>query len=46
MEAETPSSSYEGREQAAEMICNVHFFAISNSNNTYNVEIFKKGIAH
>lgn len=46
LERETPPSSYEGREQAAEAICNVHFFAIGNSNNTYNIDLFKKGIAH
>lgn len=45
LEAETLPSSCEGREQAAEMICYVHF-AIGNSNNTHNTEIFKKGIAH
>lgn len=46
LEAEALRSSSEGREQAAKMICNVHFFALGNSNNTYNTEIFKKGIAH
>lgn len=46
LEPEAPQPSYEGREKAAEAICSVHFFAIGNSNNTYNTDLFKKGIAH
>lgn len=45
LEPETPPPCYEGREQLAKAICSVHFFAIGNSNNAYNVSIFKGGIA-
>lgn len=46
LEPETPPPSYEDREKAAKAICNARFFAIGNSNNTYNIDLFKKGIAH
>lgn len=46
LEPETPPPSYEGREQAAKATCNIHFFATGNSNNSYNIDLFKKGIAH
>jgi len=42
LEPENPPPSYEGREQPAEAICNACFFAIGNSNNTRNIDLFKK----
>lgn len=46
LEPETPPPSYEGRKQLAKAICNVHFFAISNSDNAYDVSVFQGGMSH
>jgi len=46
LEPETPPPSYEGRKQLAKAICNVHFFAISNSDNAYDISVFQGGMSH